>query len=97
MVLPSSVIGWVIMPIGIVLTLWVLLKKVKIDSYKYYVQLSFSWFLIAILFDYFFLVKLFNPVDGYYKMDVYLYYFLTFFLPLVIGWRKTKFARNLKP
>lgn len=28
-IVPPSVIGWVIMPIGIIITLWVLLKKNK--------------------------------------------------------------------
>jgi hypothetical protein len=41
------------------------------------------------VFDYFLLVKVFKPVDGYYKLDVYLYYVLTFILPLIVGWRKS--------
>ena len=44
--------------------------------------------LIAIVCDYFFLVKVFNAADGYYKLDVYLYYTLTFALPLFTGWKK---------
>jgi uncharacterized membrane protein len=87
---PPALIGWIIMPIGTLLTLWVLFKKVKGDSFKYYVLLAFSWMLIAIVFDYFFLVKALNPADGYYKPDVYLYYALTFALPVVVGWRKSK-------
>lgn len=91
MVVPPSVIGWVIAPIGTALTLWVLLKKIKSASPRYYLLLAVIWTLIAIVFDYFFLVKVFNPADGYYKPDVYLYYALTFVLPVIIGWRrKTK-------
>jgi len=89
-VVPSSIIGWVIMPIGIVITLWVLFKKIKSQSFRYYFLLAVVWTLIAIIFDYFFLVKVFNPADGYYKPDVYLYYALTFILPLLVGWRKKK-------
>ena len=85
---PQNLLGWAIMPIGIVITLWVLFKKVKADSFKYYVQMAVVWFLIAVVFDYFFLVKMFNPADGYYKLDVYLYYALTFILPLAISWQK---------
>lgn len=88
MAVPPDMIGWVIMPIGIGITLWVLLKKVKGDTFKYYLHLAFVWTLIAIVFDYFFLVKLFNPTDGYYKLDVYLYYAITFALPLIVGSRK---------
>lgn len=82
-VVPPSLIGWVILPIGTVITLWVLLKKVKGDSFQYYLFLAVVWTCIAIVFDYFFLVKVFKPADGYYKLDVYLYYALTFILPLI--------------
>ena len=88
LIVPVSIIGWIIMPIGTIITLWVLLKKIKADSFRYYVLLAVVWVLIAIVFDYFFLVKAFKPVDGYYKLDVYLYYALTFVLPLVVGWHK---------
>jgi hypothetical protein len=88
-VVPNSVIGWIIMPIGTIITILVLLKKVKADSFQYYALLAVIWALIAVVFDYFFLVKVFKPEDGYYKLDVYLYYTLTFILPLIVGWWKT--------
>lgn len=90
---PSSVIGWVIAPVGVVITLWVLFKKIKAKTFSYYPTLAVAWVLIAIVFDYFFLVKVFNPADGYYKLDVYLYYLLTFTLPLFAGWKKGKKGR----
>lgn len=93
-VVPLAWIGWVIMPVGVAITLWVLLKKVKADSFKYYALIAFVWTVFAIIFDYFFLVKAFNPEDGYYKLDVYLYYVLIFALPLIVGWRKTDAANN---
>lgn len=86
---PQNLIGWVIMPFGILATLWVLHKKIKSVDFNYYLKLSVIWTLIAIIFDYLFLVKLLKPV-GYYKFDVYLYYFLTFTLPLVVRWKKFK-------
>jgi hypothetical protein len=89
-VVPISMIGYIIMPIGIIITLWVLLKKVKGDSLQYYLFLGIIWTLIAIVFDYFFLVKMLNPEDGYYKLDVYLYYGLTFILPILVGLKKTR-------
>ena len=91
-IVPASILGWIIMPIGIIITLWVLFKKVRGESFGYYLILAAVWTLIAITFDYVFLVLLFKPADGYYKPDVYLYYMLTFALPLIIGWRK-----NVKP
>lgn len=88
MIVSPSVLGWIIMPIGIMITLWVLFKKVKSSSFGYYLLLALSWTVIAIVFDYFLLVKVFKPAGGYYKLDVYLYYALTFVLPLFAGWRK---------
>lgn len=85
---PPSAIGWIITPFGIAITLWVLFKKIKSESIRYYVLLAAAWTVIAVVCDYFFLVKAFNPADGYYKFDVYVYYALTFFLPLCVGWWK---------
>jgi uncharacterized membrane protein len=87
-IVPNSMIGWIIMSMGIIIALWILFKKVKGDSFQYYVLLALVWVLIAIVCDYFFLVKLMKPADGYYKLDVYLYYAITFILPLLVGWRK---------
>jgi|SRR3989344_2565737 len=91
-IVPFSLIGWIILPIGTVVTLWVLLKKVKADSFRHYMVLAVTWVLIAMVFDYFFLVKAFKPADGYYKLDVYLYYALTFILPLVAGPLRQSFS-----
>ncbi|MEI6835445.1 MAG: hypothetical protein WCK59_01310 [Candidatus Falkowbacteria bacterium] len=87
-VAPPSAIGWIIMPIGLVITLWVLLKKIKPESFKNYIALAFIWALTAIICDYLFLVLVFKPSGGYYKLDVYIYYFLTFILPFIIGFKK---------
>ena len=88
-VVPPTVIGWIITPIGILITLWVLFKKMQSKELQYYFLLAVCWTLIAVAFDYVFIVKAFKPADGYYKLDVYLYYILTFALPLVVGWRKS--------
>ena len=47
------------------------------------------WTLIAVVFDYVFIVKAFSPADAYYKLDVYVYYGLTCTIPMVVGWWKT--------
>ena len=83
--LPPLLIGWIIMPIGVLITLWVLLKKIKASSFQQYILVGFIWTGIAIICDYFLLVKLFKPADGYYKLDVYIYYLLTFLLPVLVG------------
>lgn len=87
-VVPTSILGWIIMPFGIALTLWVLFKKIKNKIFRYYFILAVIWTTIAIVFDYLFLVRVFKPADGYYKLDVYLYYALTFVLPLLAGLKK---------
>jgi hypothetical protein len=87
-ILPPQYVGWAITPIGVAITLWVLFKKIKRGTFQYYLMIAVAWTLIAVACDYFFLVKLLKPADGYYKLDVYLYYALTFVLPLLVGWRK---------
>jgi len=87
-------IGWILTPIGTVITLWVLFKKIKSTSVQYYVMLAVVWTILAIALDYFLLVKVFNPADGYYKPDVYLYYILIFILPVVVGIKKNFKTEN---
>jgi uncharacterized membrane protein len=96
-IVPPSMIGWVIMPIGIIIMLWVLFKKVGGDSFQYYAMLAVVWTIIAVAFDYLFIVKAFKPADGYYKPDVYLYYALTFVIPLIFGWWKNQNPINKGP
>lgn len=84
-IVPHTTIGWIIMPFGIIIALWVLLRKIHAGGFLYYTLVGFAWVIIAIISDYFFLVKLFKPIDDYYKLDVYLYYILTFTLPILIG------------
>jgi hypothetical protein len=82
---PPAQIGWYIMPVGVIVTLWVLLRRVQGTSMGYYLGLGIVWALIAIAADWLFIVKALHPADGYYKLDVYLYYALTFMLPVVVG------------
>ena len=87
---PKSMIGWVITPVAVIVTLWVLIKKIKSVSFPYYFSIAVIWTALAVVLDYFLIVKAFKPEDGYYKPDVYLYYSLTFVLPLVVGLWKSK-------
>lgn len=81
------------MPFGIAPTLWVLTKKIVRKEFTCYLGLTIFWTLIAVVFDYLFIVKLLNSSD-YYKPDVYLYYLLTFLIPHLVGWYK--FGYNTK-
>ena len=89
---PANLIGWIITPVGIAITLWIAFKKVKGNTLSYYVLLALVWLLIAVVGDYLFIVKAFTPADGYYKPDVYLYYALTVGIPLFAGWRTLRRA-----
>ncbi|HWA32716.1 MAG TPA: hypothetical protein VG737_01235 [Cyclobacteriaceae bacterium] len=89
-VAPVNAIDWIVMPVGIAVTLWVAITKIYDYSLRGYFILGITWAALAILLDYVFIVKMINPPDGYYKLDVYLYYVLTVLLPVVAGVIKTK-------
>jgi len=92
-VLPPALIGWAVTPIGLAITLWVLLARIGSRSMGHYVILAVAWTVIAVAFDYLFIVQVFKPADGYYKPDVYLYYAFTFVCPLLAGWWKANRSR----
>ena len=89
-IVPTDVIGWVIMPIATFFTIWVLIKKVKRPELMCYFGTGLIWTIMAIVLDYIFLVKLFKTEKTYYKPDVFLYYTLTFVLPIIVGYWKYK-------
>jgi len=91
---PKEAIGWYIMPFGIIATLWVLFKKIERESFGCYVGLGVIWTVMAIVLDYIFIVLLLKSA-GYYKPDVYLYYILTFILPVAVGWYKFNKAKSV--
>jgi hypothetical protein len=86
---PAGLIGWIITPIGTAIALWIAFRKVNGDTLGYYALVALIWVMIALLGDYLFIVKAFKPADGYYKLDVYIYYALTLAIPLLAGWRRT--------
>lgn len=93
---PENAIGWVILPFGTLVTLWVLFKKIERESFGCYIGLGVFWALMAVLLDYLFIVKLFGSAEDYYKADVYAYYALTFVLPIVVGWWKMQKNKGQK-
>lgn len=89
MMVPENMIGWIITPFATVFTLWVLLKRIRRSELMCYFGLGLVWTVMAVALDYLFIVKLFQ-LDSYYKPDVFLYYVLTFTLPLLVGYWKFK-------
>jgi hypothetical protein len=88
-VLPVSLIGWAILPVGVIVTVWVLFKKIRRKDFRYYAMLAVAWTMIAVACDYVFIVVALKPADGYYRPDVYLYYALMVAIPLIAGWWKS--------
>jgi hypothetical protein len=86
-VLPLSLIGWAILPVGLIIMFWVLFKQIKSTDFRYYLILAIIWMVIAIVGDYVFIVLLLKP-EIYYKLDVYVYYVLMFASPLIAFWWK---------
>ncbi|MFZ2025013.1 MAG: hypothetical protein WAV51_01905 [Microgenomates group bacterium] len=89
MIVPAHMIGWVLSPAATLFTLWVLIRKINSRKFLYYLILGVVWTVIAIVFDYVFIVQLFQSAN-YYKLDVYVYYALMLILPMLVGWRKMK-------
>ena len=87
-IVPKGYIGWVITPFATVITIWVLMKKIKRPELTCYFGLGLMWTLVAVILDYIFLVRLLNTGSTYYKPDVFLYYILTFTLPIIVGYWK---------
>ncbi|MFZ3066397.1 MAG: hypothetical protein WA277_14070 [Nitrospirota bacterium] len=91
---PQYMIGWFVLPIMTPITVYVALKRFKNSSEPalYYLTVAITWALIAVVFDYLFIVKAFN-VQNYYDFDVFIYYILAFLIPLFIG---LKYGRTNK-
>jgi hypothetical protein len=89
-VVPKEFIGWIITPFATLLTIWVLLKKVKRPELMCYFGTGLIWTIMAVVLDLIFLVLLLKTGTSYYQPDVFLYYGLTFTLPIVVGYWKYK-------
>ncbi len=85
-IVPSTMIGWILFvlftPVFIAVTL-VRFRKRSLP-FRYFVMVSVIWTGIAIVLDFLFIVKLFNP-ENYYHLSVLLYYLETFLVPVATG------------
>ncbi len=83
---PVERLGWFISPVMFVVTVWVAIKRLRGSGEKpnYFILVGMSWLLIAVLFDYLFLVKAF-VVQNYYDADIFVYYGLSLLIPIVMG------------
>lgn len=78
--------GWILLafftPITIVIVLWWFRKRERLPL-QYYASVGLAWMLIAIVLDYLFIVLLFHA--SYYGIDVFVYYAVTFLIPVGVG------------
>ena len=78
--------GWILIviftPITIAVTWWWFRKRETL-SLQYYAGVGIVWVVIAVVLDYLFIVRLFQAT--YYEPDVFVYYSLTFLIPMGIG------------
>jgi hypothetical protein len=82
----AGIMGWILLiiftPVTIAVTWWWFRKRKGLPL-EYYAKVGIVWVLIAVVFDYLFIVQLFQAT--YYEADVFVYYALTFLIPLCVG------------
>jgi hypothetical protein len=81
----AGMMGWIITlvftPITIAIVWWWFQRRSL--SISYYIIAGCVWTMVAIVFDYLCIVQLFQAT--YYGPDVFLYYALTFLIPVGVG------------
>ena len=84
--IPPSLLGWTLSAIFAPIAIFLCYKRFakRKESISYYVFVAIVWLIIAVIFDWLFIVKLFNS-QNYYKLDVYVYYASTFLIPFLVG------------
>ena len=84
--LSPDILGWVLSAIFTPIVILLCYKRFakREESISYYASVAAVWLIVALVFDYLFLVKLLNP-PVYYKLDVYVYYASTFLIPFLVG------------
>ncbi len=81
------VMGWIMIAVFTPVTLGITWRYFSSRSLplRYYAAIGLSWTAIAVVLDYLFIVLLFAAT--YYGSDVFVYYAITFAVPVCVGWR----------
>ncbi len=83
----AGIMGWILAgiftPVALVVTWWWFRSREYLPV-QYYAGVGVVWVLIAIVFDFLFIVTLFQAA-AYYKPDVVVYYIVTFLVPVAVG------------
>jgi hypothetical protein len=85
---PADALGWVLFAMFTPITILICYRRFskRSEKHSYYALVAGVWLVMAIVFDYVFLVSLLNA-QSYYKLDVYVYYASTFLIPFLVGWK----------
>ena len=82
----AGIMGWILIaiftPVTVGIAWWWFGKREPLPL-KYYAGVGVVWVLIAVVLDYLFIVLLFQAT--YYETDVFVYYALTFLIPVGVG------------
>jgi hypothetical protein len=83
---PSSLLGWILFVLLTPLTVYIayLRFRNRKETTGYYIVVALVWVILAVVFDYLFIVKALNA-QNYYKADVFVYYLVTFLVPFAVG------------
>jgi hypothetical protein len=83
----AGVMGWILIafftPVTIAIVWWWFRKRGHLPL-QYYAGAGVAWVLIAVVLDYLFIVLLFQA--NFYGIDVFVYYTVTFLIPVGVGW-----------
>ena len=81
----AGVMGWIITAVFTPVTVGVAWWRFRGRDLPlaYYAGVGLAWTAIAVVLDYLFIVRLFDAV--YYAPDVFVYYALTFLIPVGVG------------
>lgn len=83
---PVARLGWIIVPVMAVVSVLLAFRRLRgsQESSTYFVIVGAVWLLIAVMLDDIFLVRAFL-VQGYYDLDVFIYYALMLVVPIAVG------------
>jgi hypothetical protein len=82
----AGVMGWILIAIFTPVTIaiaWLWFSRKELLPLQYYAGVGVAWVIIAVVLDYLFIVLLFQAT--YYGPDVFVYYSLTFLIPVGVG------------
>jgi hypothetical protein len=90
--------GWILLaiftPVTVVIAWWWFGQREPLPL-QYYAGVGAVWVLIAVVLDYLFIVLMFQAT--YYGTDVFVYYALTFLIPVGVGLYLTRNRSDLSP